>query len=58
MAPVYQGVLIGLALTLLVGPLVLTLVQTRVTQGVRAGLVEGAGIWTSDLFLRFVLVLA
>ncbi len=49
MTPLAQGILIGLALAALVGPLVFTLVQTSVEQGFRAGLMVAGGIWSSDL---------
>ncbi len=49
MSPLLQGILIGLTLAMLVGPLVFTLIQTSVEQGFRAGLMVGAGIWSSDL---------
>ncbi len=49
MSPLLQGILIGLTLAMLVGPLVFTLIQTSVEQGFRAGLMVGTGIWSSDL---------
>ena len=44
-----QGVLFGLALTVLVGPIFFALLQTGIEEGFRAGLKVGAGIWSSDL---------
>ncbi|MCB0675970.1 MAG: LysE family translocator [Saprospiraceae bacterium] len=43
-----NGILLGLALSMLVGPLLLALVQTGLEQGIRAGLFVGLGIWVSD----------
>lgn len=40
----------GLALSILVGPLLFTLVQTSLDHGIRAGLTVGLGIWISDFF--------
>jgi threonine/homoserine/homoserine lactone efflux protein len=43
-----SGIEFGLAISLLAGPILFTLVQTSVEQGFRAGCTVGAGIWTSD----------
>jgi threonine/homoserine/homoserine lactone efflux protein len=45
----FQGMQFGLALALLVGPLVLALVQASLEYGRKAGLWVGMGIWISDL---------
>jgi len=45
----FQGVLFGLALTVMVGPIFFALLQTGIEEGFRAGLKVGFGIWTSDL---------
>ncbi len=39
----------GLALSVLVGPLLFALVQTGIEKGIRAGIIMGLGIWLSDL---------
>lgn len=44
-----NGMVMGLALSMLAGPLLFALVQTSLERGVRAGLAVGAGIWASDL---------
>ncbi|RMG76809.1 MAG: LysE family translocator [Bacteroidetes bacterium] len=44
-----DGILFGLPLTILMGPLLFAIVQTSIEQGFRAGLAVGAGIWVSDL---------
>lgn len=43
-----QGILFGLALTVLVGPIFFALLQTGIEEGFRAGMKVGLGIWTSD----------
>ena len=45
----FQGILFGLALTVLVGPIFFILLQTGIEEGFRAGMKVGLGIWTSDL---------
>lgn len=39
----------GLALSILAGPILIALIQTSIEQGFRAGIMVGAGIWFSDL---------
>lgn len=52
-----QGALLGLGLSLLMGPILFTLVQTSLEQGFRAGMMVGFGIWLSDvLFIGVVLL--
>ncbi len=55
MALFWEGIKIGLVLTIMIGPLFFTLVQTGIEEGFRAGTVVGAGIWVSD-FLFVLLV--
>ncbi|RMF28450.1 MAG: hypothetical protein D6765_06000 [Bacteroidetes bacterium] len=53
----FQGALLGLGLSLLMGPILFTLVQTSLEQGFRAGMMVGVGIWVSDvLFIGVVLM--
>jgi threonine/homoserine/homoserine lactone efflux protein len=44
-----DGIKFGLALSLLVGPILFALLQTSIEQGFRAGWMVGLGIWISDL---------
>lgn len=55
MALFWEGIKIGLVLTVMIGPLFFTLVQTGIEEGFKAGAVVGAGIWVSD-FLFVLLV--
>jgi threonine/homoserine/homoserine lactone efflux protein len=50
----WNGMLLGVMLSILVGPLLLTLVQVSLEQGARAGLTVGAGIWFSDFLFIFL----
>ena len=43
-----SGILMGLALSFLVGPILFALIQVGIEQGFRAGVVLGLGIWISD----------
>lgn len=45
----WSGVLLGLGLAILVGPLVFTLIQASLEEGPCAGFAVAAGIWWSDL---------
>lgn len=44
-----DGIKIGLALSMLVGPIFFALIQTGIEEGVKAGTAVGLGIWISDL---------
>lgn len=48
MSPFSDGLLFGLPLIILMGPLLFALVQTSIEQGFRAGLAIGLGTWISD----------
>ncbi|MCB0641065.1 MAG: LysE family transporter [Phaeodactylibacter sp.] len=43
-----DGLLLGLSLALLVGPILITILQTSLEQGFGAGIAVGSGIWVSD----------
>lgn len=43
-----QGIVFGLTLSILVGPILFALLQTAIERGFRAGAVVGAGVWFSD----------
>lgn len=49
MIHLWNGILVGLALAILVGPILFSLIQRSIEQGVGAGLWVGIGIWVSDL---------
>ena len=44
-----QGILLGISLSFLIGPLLFTVVQAGILQGFRAGIAVAAGIWVSDV---------
>ncbi|MCC7245615.1 MAG: LysE family transporter [Saprospiraceae bacterium] len=44
-----QGVLFGISLSFLIGPLLFAIVEAALVQGFRAGISVAFGIWTSDL---------
>lgn len=44
-----KGILLGLMLTIMVGPITFTLIQVAVERGLKAGLLVVAGVWVSDL---------
>lgn len=46
---VVEGILFGLGLTILLGPLFIVLVQSSIEGGSRAGLIAASGIWISDV---------
>ncbi|MEM0994736.1 MAG: LysE family transporter [Bacteroidota bacterium] len=49
-----KGIIVGLGLTILVGPILVSLLDASLERGKWAGLLVGLGIWTSDLL--FVLL--
>jgi threonine/homoserine/homoserine lactone efflux protein len=53
-----QGIGLGLALSLLAGPILFTLIQTSLDQGVRSGLTVASGIWISDILYITTIFLA
>lgn len=48
---VFEGILLGLTLTILLGPIFVALTQTGIKYGIKAGISVGTGIWTSDLLV-------
>jgi len=48
-----SGILLGLTLSILTGPILFTLIQTSIEEGFRAGIAVGAGIWISDILFVF-----
>lgn len=45
----FQGVLLGLSLSFMVGPLLFAIMQASLERGFRAGLALASGIWVSDI---------
>ncbi|MBC7776335.1 MAG: LysE family transporter, partial [Phycisphaerae bacterium] len=43
-----QGIILGISLSFLVGPLMFAIVEAGIAQGFRAGVAVAAGIWASD----------
>lgn len=57
MIEIWNGILVGLALAILVGPILFSLIQRSIEQGVKAGLWVALGIWISDvLFIGGIMV--
>ena len=46
-----QGVLLGLTLAILLGPIFVTLSQIALEKGARAGIVASTGVWISDVII-------
>lgn len=51
MSYIAEGVLLGLTLTIMIGPIFIALTQTGIRHGLRAGLSVGSGIWFSDILV-------
>ncbi len=49
MMHLWNGILLGLALSILVGPLLFALIQVSIEQGIKAGIWVALGIWLSDI---------
>ena len=49
MIEIWNGILMGLALAILVGPILFSLIQRSIEQGIKAGLWVASGIWISDV---------
>ena len=45
----WNGIKLGLVLSVLTGPIVFALLQTSIEEGFRAGVIVASGIWVSDL---------
>lgn len=46
-----QGLLLGLTLAILLGPIFVTLTQIALEKGARAGIVASTGVWVSDIII-------
>lgn len=51
MLQVFEGVIIGLTLAILIGPIFITLTQISMQGGVKAGITAGLGVWISDIIV-------
>ena len=49
----WQGILLGLGLSILAGPMLFILIQTGIERGFKAGMLAGSGAWISDLLYIF-----
>jgi threonine/homoserine/homoserine lactone efflux protein len=52
----FQGVLLGLSLSFMVGPLLFAIVEAGIVQGFRAGMAVALGIWASDVLYVLALM--
>lgn len=48
---ILEGILFGLTLAILLGPIFIVLVQSSLERGLRAGLIAASGIWVSDILI-------
>jgi threonine/homoserine/homoserine lactone efflux protein len=48
---ILEGILFGLTLTILLGPIFIALTETSIKRGLKPGLMVGLGIWTSDFLI-------
>lgn len=48
---IIDGIYLGLALAILLGPIFIVLIQSSLEKGARAGLTAAAGIWISDIII-------
>ncbi len=46
-----EGILLGLGLSIMIGPIFLALTQTSMERGAKAGITVAAGIWLSDFLI-------
>lgn len=46
---IWQGFILGIGLSILVGPMMFIFLQIGIERGFRAGLAAGMGVWSSDL---------
>ncbi len=46
-----QGLLLGITLAILLGPIFVTLTQIALEKGARAGIVASTGVWVSDIII-------
>ncbi len=51
MSLILQGILLGLTLAILLGPIFVTITQLAIEKGARAGMVASSGVWVSDFII-------
>jgi len=54
MGPILQGIILGLAFAILIGPALFALLQTSIHRGFRSGVLLAIGIFLSDLGILFL----
>jgi len=52
--PIYEGIIFGLLLAIMIGPVFFALLQTAMTKGFMAGVAMAFGILLSDAFYAFI----
>jgi len=52
---IFQGILLGLSLSFMVGPLLFAIMQASLDRGFRAGIALASGIWVSDALYIIVI---
>jgi threonine/homoserine/homoserine lactone efflux protein len=48
---IIDGIYLGLALSILLGPIFIVLIQTSLEHGTKAGMISASGIWVSDIIV-------
>lgn len=48
---ILEGILLGIGLAFLLGPIFIVLIQASIEKGARAGMIAASGIWVSDIVL-------
>ncbi|MEM1124318.1 MAG: LysE family transporter, partial [Bacteroidota bacterium] len=57
MIVLWKGIVVGLALAILVGPILFSLIQRSIEQGMKAGFWVALGIWVSDILFIVGIIL-
>ena len=53
---IIQGILLGVSLSFMIGPLFFSIIEAGIAQGFRAGIAVAAGIWFSDVLYVAVVI--
>lgn len=53
---IIEGIAYGIFLSILVGPLLVTLIDTSINHGIKKGLIVASGIWLSDLLFIIAVI--